>query len=101
MKRSAKPRGSNRLFATAEAIARTSTAASCNLTAIIILATATLYFALGIHTQLDPRLSDAIARIGPWLLAYAGVLQLAGIGTAWAAARRLIPSAKTARRTFT
>ena len=70
-------------------VKRTATAASCNLSAALILAGASLYLALGVPTMLETRISEAIARSAPWVLGYAVVLQVTAIVSAWIAARRL------------
>ena len=70
-------------------VKRTAAAAACNLTAAVIFGVASLYLGLGVPAMLDERTSGVVARSAPWLLAYAGGLQIAAIVFAWRAARQL------------
>ncbi len=67
----------------------TSTAVSCNLTALFICLLGSLYLGLGLPALLDSRWSDAIARGAPWVLGYAALLQIVAFVSAWSAGRRL------------
>ncbi len=68
----------------------TGTAVSCNLVAFNLFALGSLYLAGGIPALLDERVSEAIARGAPWMMAYAVLLQVTALATAWRAGRRLV-----------